>query len=283
MKHNSQQLVASKIDLLTLPSVYARVKQVVDDSGSTATDLAEVVSNDPAMTARLLRLVNSAIWGVRSRVESVPLAVTVLGMTQVHDLVLATAVATAFSGVAPRTIDVARFWRGSVARALAAAAFARQAGLAETGRAFTQGLLSDLGHMVLYQTVPDLAAQALAAAGNEPWRLASLERDLIGCDYASVGAELSDRWRLPPAFGAAIRAQCAPQDAIEHPIDAALIHLAGALADARDAGDRFEVHAAAILPDAWTTTGLVPGCLPATLDEVRIHLAATVEAFGLGN
>jgi len=281
MKHVAEQIVASKFDLLTLPAVYLRVKQIVDDPASTAGDLAEVVSSDPAMTGRLLRLVNSAIWGVRARVDSVHRAVTVLGLVQVHDLVLATAVATVFARIEPRGMDVERFWRCSVSRALGAAAFARMAGCDDPGRAFTEGLLSDLGHMVLYQTLPEQTMQARAETAEEPWRLPVAEQALLETDYAEVGAELVDRWRLSSPFGASIRAQCTPQNAIQHAMDAALLHLAGILADALDDGGRLDERAAVVVPEAWTITGLGADSLAVAAEDVRTHLAATVEAFGL--
>lgn len=281
MKHVAEQIVASKFDLLTLPAVYLRVKQVVDDPASTAGELAEVVASDPAMTGRLLRLVNSAIWGVRARVDSVHRAVTVLGLAQVHDLVLATAVAAVFARIDPRGMDVERYWRGSVSRALGAAAFGRMSGFDDPGRAFTEGLLSDLGHMVLYQALPEPTMQARAATAAEPWKLAAAEQALLQTDYAEVGAELVDRWRLSSPFGAAIRAQCAPQNAIQHGMDAALLHLAGILADALDDGGSPEQRAAVAVPEVWTITGLGADSLPVAAAEVRTHLAATVEAFGL--
>ena len=146
----AEQMVASSVTLVTLPAVFFRVKRVVDDQSTTAIDLAKVISADPAMTARVLKLINSAFWGFSGRIESVSRAVSLLGMIHVHDLVLATAVVEAFDRVRPEQMDVAKFWRGSMLRALAATALARRSKLMDLGRVFTEALLSDLGHMVIY-------------------------------------------------------------------------------------------------------------------------------------
>lgn len=277
--HTAQELVRLQPQLVSLPSVYMKVKEIVEDDNGTARDLARIIALDPAMTARLLRLVNSAFWGFRGRIESVSRAVSLLGMFHVHDLVLATSVADAFRGVRPKIMDVARFWRGSVMRALAATALARTAGLADLGRVFTEGLLSDLGHMVLYLTVPEPAAEARSRTGTEIWRLAELERASIGCDYAEVGGALTDAWSLPACFGEAIRHQTAPAATAEHGLEAAFLHIAGIGVDARIAGLDLAGQLVAMSPHAWQTTGLSPDCLADVVEEASNNASATLNAF----
>jgi len=279
--HSAEQVVATNIALVTLPAVYCKVKQVVDDPDTTAMDLARVIAADPAMTARLLKLVNSAFWGMRGRVESVSRAVSLLGMLQVHDLVLAASVAAAFDRVQPKLMDVARFWRGSVARALAATALAREAGLSDLGRVFTEALLSDIGHMVLYRFAPELTSRARLAVADEPWRLAAEERAIIGCDYAEVGGELADTWALPACFGGAIRHQCNPAGTREYALEASFLHIAGMLAEHLETRSEGHQHLAAITPEAWQVTGLTSACLSTALDQVASNLSATIRNFGL--
>jgi HD-like signal output (HDOD) protein len=96
IRHRAESLVGGSLDLLTLPDIFLRVKYIVEDPHTTARDLARVISADPATTARILKLVNSALRGDSGHIESVSCAVSLLDMFQVHDLVLATAVATSF-------------------------------------------------------------------------------------------------------------------------------------------------------------------------------------------
>jgi HD-like signal output (HDOD) protein len=272
------EIVANTVALVTLPRIYMRVKQVVDDPNTSPQDLAKVVSADPSMTARLLRLVNSAFWGFGGQVGSISRAVGLLGMLRVHDVVLASTVATAFKGIRPVRIDVARFWRGSVFRALAATALARKCGLADAERLMVEGLLSDIGHMLLYQQVPELAARALELSSEQADQLPRLERELIGCDYAQVGGALVETWGLPQCFRATIEYQNDPDSAGDHALEAALVHIAGRLAgNEKLVGAAVAPKGLAIAASAWQLTGLDETCLADVVGEARINLSAMTE------
>lgn len=277
--HGADALVAGSIDLLTLPDVFMKVKAVVEDPDTTALHLSRVISADPAMTARVLKLVNSAFWGFSGRIESVSRAVSLLGMFQVHDLVLATSVATTFQRIDPKTVDLTAYWRGSVYRALAASELARAGKLVDLGRVFTEGLLSDIGHMVLFHKVPTLAAQAIECARAEPWSMAAFEREAIGCDHAQVGGALADAWRLPACFGTSIRRQLVPSAIGDHDLEAALLHIGAMLAHGRDDTRLASACVAHIDPAAWAITGLAPDCLPGVRAAVAANLTATEQLF----
>ena len=279
--HTAEQIVASSVQLVSLPAIFNAVKKVVDDPDTTAMDLSRVISADPAMTARVLKLINSAFWGFSQQIDSLSRAVSLLGMLQVHDMVLSNAVAETFERMRPQHMDVARFWRGSVFRGLAATALARKGKLVDLGRVFTEGLLSDLGHMVLYTKLPELAVQAAERAGTQPWELVQIEQECIGCDYTQVGAALADVWRLPECFGAAIRHQDNPQGAGAFALEAALLHIAGRLAALPTGEPARSVHVARIAPFAWEKVGLLKDCVPEILAEVDGELRVTVRMFGV--
>ena len=274
----ANDIVSAGIKLVTLPGIYMQVKRVVDDPTTSPKDLTRVLSMDPAMTARVLRLVNSAFWGFGGQIESVSRAVTLLGMLHVHDVVLATSVAVAFRDIAPGRMDVPRFWRHSVFRALAANALARKADLADMERVFVEGLLSDIGHMILFQRVPELAVKALQLAHDNPTALPQLERELIGCDYAEVGAALVHSWGLAPCFPKVIAHQHCPELAGDHAFEAALVQIAGLLA-LQEFGTGPAAKNVQIPATAWQITGLDESCISQVLDEARSGLSAVLAMF----
>lgn len=276
---SAHQMITSVIHLVTLPDIYFKVKRIIEDPNSSAMDLARVIAIDPALTVRILRLVNSAFWGFTGRIESVSRAVTLLGTLQVHDMALACSVASAFDGISPQQMDVRKFWRGSVFRGLAATTLARTGGLVDVGRVFTIGLLSDIGHMLMYHNAPELAASALAHSHDQPWELARLERESIGCDYAQVGSALADAWGLPECFGAALRQQLNPTFDGNHALESALLHIAAMLAHAREFSHAEADCIAHIVPDAWQLLDLSAGCIPEVLSEVDGSLSATEQLF----
>ena len=110
-----------KVDtLLSLPDVFARVNDLIDDPKSSARDIAEVISHDPGLTARLLKVVNSAYYGLSAPVDTVAKAVTVVGMEDLHALILGTSTVEAFQRIPSDLMDMDSFWHRSVFCALAA-------------------------------------------------------------------------------------------------------------------------------------------------------------------
>lgn len=228
----AEELVARVDRLYTLPVVYLRVKAVVEDPRSSAQDLTQVVSADPALTARLLRVVNSVHYGLMRRVDTVASAVTILGMQQLHDLVLATSMATVFQGIRPAHMDMARFWRQSVLRGVVAKAAAETGQVMPAQRLFVLGLLADIGHLVMYQAVPEASERALLRAEQEMRPLHEVEKEVIGCHYAEVGAQLMRKWQLPEQFVETIAAQIHPYMTCDDcSLDAAILQFSWAVAD----------------------------------------------------
>ncbi|MCW5623238.1 MAG: HDOD domain-containing protein [Burkholderiales bacterium] len=156
------ELVASVRHLASLPASFQRVKQVLDDPRGSGTQLAELIACDPGMSAAVLRVVNSAYFGIPGGVETVSHALWVLGMQRVHDIVLATSLATTFRGIPAAQMDMERYWRASVLRSVAARGAARLHGITDLERLLVEGLLADIGHLVMY-LIPALAEQAGAS------------------------------------------------------------------------------------------------------------------------
>ena len=277
--HSAQELV-SQIEMLTsLPDVYERVREQVESPDGSIAEVARLVGADPALSARLLRLVNSALYGPRGRIDDVLRAVTLLGLQQVHDLVLAMSLQATFAGIRPARLDMQRFWRGSLLTGLAARAAAQAAAQPMGERLFVIGVLSDIGHLVLYQTVPELAAMAQREADAGKDALEAAERRVIGCDFAEVGAALMDRWQLPDRFAGAIGTQMLPRLGGAFAPDAAALHLARRIAEADAKGEASADAATAVAADVWPLIGLAPEQLGAIREEAELNLAAYLALF----
>ena len=228
---SAQELVTGLAALASLPSVYLRIREELDAPDGSLTAVATAISGDPATTARLLHVVNSAFYGYGKPIETAERAVVLLGLRQVHDLVLAMSLGSAFARLDPPHVDLSRYWRGSVMRGLAARAIARACNFPSAERLFVVGLLSDLGHLVMSQLAPDPWAVARAASEESGEPLDEAERRIVGCDSAEVGAALMDRWKLPPVFARVTGAQFNPRLGGEHAYEAAVVHVAAHLAD----------------------------------------------------
>lgn len=273
------ELVSNFTRLSSLPEVYLKVRDAVESADSTVEEVAGLIMSDPAMTARILKVVNSPLYGQSRRVETVSRAINVLGMQQVHDIALASSVTATFAGMPVGLMDVRRFWSLSLACALAARTLGKRAGLVDSERLFVIGLLSRIGHMVMYERIPQLAAVALSHAERTEQPLYLVERQLIGCDYAAVGCELLTLWQLPASIVGMIQDHVEPQAAQSSAIGAAIVHLAAAVAEAFTAPQGSALNPESFDAYLWEATGLSPDAVLEAEKHIRGEFAAAVEVF----
>jgi HD-like signal output (HDOD) protein len=272
----ASELVQSCTTVFTLPEIYFRVRDVVDDPDSTMDDLANALKLDPAISARALRIVNSPLYGLPKQIDTITRAVNLLGTQAINDLVTATTVGRTFSGMPIQLMDGAMFWRKSVLCALLAGKIAKSCSIDNSERFFIEGLLRDIGHLVLYQTVPKRAQSALIEAGYLEASLAEVEQSNIGCDFAEVGAELIKSWGMPVQIEQAIRCQLSPNDAGEFALHASIVHLAGTVVDHEELEPNRRPAVLPFAPSAVTVTRFESANLPALLTDAHAQLQETL-------
>jgi HD-like signal output (HDOD) protein len=271
---SAQELVQSCTSIFTLPEIYFRVRDVVDDPKSTMDDLAKVLKLDPAISARVLRIVNSPLYGFPKQIDTMTRAVNLLGNQAINDLVTATTLGRTFSGMPIQLMDVPTFWRKSVLCALLAGKIAKSCNLEDSERFFIAGLLRDIGHLVLYQTIPQRAQSALIEAGYLGASLAEVEQSNFGCDFAEVGAELIKSWGMPVQIEQAVRYQLTPNEAGEFALHASVVHLAGIVADHEELEPNRRCEILPFNHFALSTTNFSPSNLQDTLALVQPHALA---------
>lgn len=276
---SAQELVQSCSNIFTLPEIYFRVRDVVDDPESTMDDLANALKIDPAISARLLRIVNSPLYGFPKQIDTITRAVNLIGMQAVSDLVTATTIGRTFTGMTTEVMDLSAYWRKSVLSALMAGKIAKACSIEDSERFFIEGLLRDIGHLVLYQTIPQRAQSALVEAGNLSTPLAEVEQSSIGCDYAEVGAELIRSWGMPVQIEQAVRYQLSPDEAGEYRLHASIVHLAGVIADHSELPQTQATQALPFHPYALQTTQFKDSTRPALLKDAEAQLEETLTLF----
>jgi len=275
--HLAQELVAHVERLATLPDVYLKIRAALDDPDVSIPEVADVIAADPSLTAALLRLANSAFYGYARKIESITRAVSLIGLEQVHDLVLATSVTSLFAGIRPQRMDMARFWRDSVRRGLLAREVARSQRGLNPERMFVSGLLADAGHLVMYVAVPDLMSQILDTPLDDYDSLPELERRIIGCDFAEVGAALASSWHLPVSFGVLIGSQLKPECAGEYASAAALLNIVSTVA-AKAGGAKESDYE--LSPEAEHLAGIEVSAVEEALAGVEAQLDMMLAIFG---
>lgn len=253
--------------LASPPSLYLRLRQLMKDPQFTLGDITDLVSTDPALTARLLRVANSAYFGGLDGVDTVRRALVVLGTRQIHDIVLASSVISRFAGIPVRLVNMHSFWQSSVLAAAASKMLAERCFIFESERMFTAGLLAQLGQLVLYLRLPSVMSRALEIARQEGQPIHLVERELLGFDYAEVGGELFEAWQLPVGLVEPIRHHINPVAAAERMLEASVISIAVTLsADSSPAAGKADA-ARHVSAAALEVVGLAAG----DLDSLRVE------------
>lgn len=274
----AKNLIKNCETLPSLPEVYFRIQQIVNDPDGSILDLAKAISVDPALTARVLKLVNSPFYGISGTVETVSRAASILGMLPIHDLVLATSVTSAFSNINQTIMDMNIFWRTSVARGVLARVLGTQAGLLDSERLFIAGLLCDIGHLVMYEHLSGPSQNALKKHQQSNQPLFEIERETIGFDYGEVGACLLESWNLPKNFQESIRGHTDLQIDADYLLEAGLLHIGNQLARNLLELENLSSEALGLNAEVWAITGLTEECLSSVKDTAKPQIE---EVFGL--
>ena len=268
-----EELVACTRELASLPEVVMRAIDLVNAPDTSASQIGEVIGEDPALTARLLKIVNSAFYGFPSRIETVSRAITVIGTLELLDLILAASVVKAFSGIPTELVDMDSFWEHSLYTGVTARVLAGRCRAPDTERFFVAGLLHDIGALVLYQQRPRPAAEALRRARQEYEVLHEVERELMGYDHGEVGAALLASWRLPDSLVEAVRYHHFPLEAEEHRLEAAIVHLADVIACAVHDPAAESGRVPPLEPRAWELVGLSADIMESLVAEADAQFA----------
>jgi putative nucleotidyltransferase with HDIG domain len=219
-------------DLPTLPTIALEVSRLANDPMSGMSEIVRIIRNDPSMTGKILRVSNSAFYGMPRRVESLNMALVVLGMREVSNLVTSIAVLKAFPNNNNENFQREEFWdhsagTGEIARVLVSKLQMRLHGIE-----FTAGLLHNIGKIVLHQYYPNELAEAFKLSEEEKIPSLVAEQRVLGTDHAEVGAWLAEKWSLPNSIVESIRYHHQPNLAPEQGVLTAVVHLAANLARA---------------------------------------------------
>ncbi|MCZ6632274.1 MAG: HDOD domain-containing protein [bacterium] len=226
-----RQITEKIIQLPTLPTIVTQLIALVGNPRSSAREVAQLVSTDQALTAKILKVANSAFYGFAREIATVQLAIVVLGLEMVKNLGLSVTVLKRFStGREHRLFDRQRFWEHAIGCGVAGRLLARrlkQNSLAD--EAFVAGVLHDIGKLILIEYFTDEFSEALELAEAEAISIEAAEEKTLGVTHAEIGGWLAEKWNLPQNLVNAIALHHHP-NLLEAPEDLVLfVHMANAL------------------------------------------------------
>ncbi|MBI3075555.1 MAG: HDOD domain-containing protein [Deltaproteobacteria bacterium] len=247
--NSALELVLDRLENLpTLPAVVVELLERMKAENSSAAEIARIIALDQALTARVLRVANSALYGFPRKIATVKHAIVILGFQEVIALVAGMTAFEQFGGRQDARPGLATLWHHSVACATATRLLAGLVGYELSGQAFVAGLMHDVAKIVISQAMPEMvrAIREEGARGDLPRRAA--EAMVLGLDHACLGALMAERWNLPIAIVEGIGYHHNPGAAQQCPEAAALVHLADVVAHRCGFGDEEVEDETAVSP-----------------------------------
>ncbi|MCP4994921.1 MAG: HDOD domain-containing protein [Gammaproteobacteria bacterium] len=244
-------IVARMQEIATLPDVYLRIRDVIENPASGHADVAAVIATDPVIAARILKIANSAFYGRPSQISNITLAVGLLGTQQVYDLVLATVVIQSSSKLNTGPVSPRDFWHNSLMAASCAKLLAERSNILDSECIFVAALLSQLGQLILIHEIPDEMNLIMKKAKNNGGDIHTLQFDLLGFDYADVSAELFSVWNFPSELVTPIRHHTHPSSATDTLLETSILHIAVQLAFAMSQNATLDQICAQLDDVAW--------------------------------
>jgi len=272
-------LLKGLVELSSLPFIYIKINEAINSPLSSIQDLSEIISGDPGLTSRLLRLVNSAFYGFRSKVDTVNRALLMVGTQQIRELALATSVMSLFKGIPGHLVSMESLWKHSVACGLAArmlAKFSRSD--ANVERFFTAGIIHDIGRLVIYKKIPEMAQEMILRCKDSKEPLYLVEKEMLGFDHCDLGRMLAQSWNLSPRLEEVLACHHFPQKAKQSPVEAGVVHIADYIVHAIQLGDSGEQYIPPLDEKVWELSGIPASVLSSTSDQLRHEFEDAVQS-----
>jgi len=276
-----QEILAAIKSLEPLPQVAMRVVEIATHDDVVPRDLVGVIETDAAVTAKILKLCNSAYYGFKREIGSLPEAANLLGVSTLVNLVLTSCSGRYFRDYGQVDSQTAnRLWEESVVDAIASSLIARLEGSVDKNRAYTSGLLQNVGHLVIarHARATALLVQSEVSRGA---KLLDAEATVLGMHHAEIGARLAEKWNFPESLVDTIRNHHTPESAHIDRRLASVTHLGEIVTHSFLSGTALEANPYGLCRQAFLLAGIereafemMGDVLSAELDKAREFLQA---------
>ena len=263
----------------TYEPVLNEIEAALNSSVCSIATVAEAIERDPDLTARLLRLGNSSFFGFPLRLATVKEAISLIGLQEVHDLIVASSVIRQFKGVPGDLVNMKSFWEHSLACGIGARVLASQRHLPHADKFFVAGLLHDLGRLVLFQEAPEESHEVFRLYRKERLLLHEAEAKVLGFNHAEIGEALMRHWQYPPNLALAVARHHRPTTTgITNP-EAAVVHVSDYLVNAMELGSSGEHYVPPLQPEAWNALRCTTDILGTVVKTIEEQIETVEEAF----
>jgi len=268
---DARKLIDEVEGLPTLPTVVSELLERSSDPDATVGGITEIIENDPALNAKILKLVNSAFYGLPRRISALQTAVSILGFNAIRNIVLATSILNLFSK-RRMGFDSEGFWIHCLSCGVACNVLGRRLDESAERSDFVYGLLHDVGKILLAVHKEDVVRQVLQTVRKKRLAFCDAEREVLGVTHAQVGAALAEKWRFPEGLIHAIRYHHNVDAAGPGFTEAALVHVADTLIRALQLGWCGDDRICPVSETAWDALKLTDADVGPVMDDVHSGL-----------
>ncbi len=231
------ELLGDVEGLVSPPNVCLRLFELIHSPSSGAKEISGVVSIDPNLTTRLLRMANSSFYNFSRKIDTVTRAVTVIGNAELYQLVLSISAVKTFNTIPNELVKMETFWKHSVYTGLLARAIAIRANVLHPERLFVAGLMHDIGSIILYHQRPEAMRDILLVAEGDEEVLYQAELERFHFSHAGIAGHLLEQWQLPEELVEAVKWHHDPQQAQVARKEAHILYLANHLVNESEQGN----------------------------------------------
>ncbi len=189
--------VLASDELPTLPTVASKLITLTSQEDTTLTDIADLIAQDISLSAKILKVSNSAFYSFPQQIGSIKQAVSILGTNAVRSLVLSFSFLSIRNGSRKSRFDFAKFWERSLAAAVASKLILEKVKGVDTEEVFISGLLQNLGELIFARTFPDTYERVIEAVADNQYDLLGAEQSLLGITHSHIGYEVARHWSFP--------------------------------------------------------------------------------------
>jgi putative nucleotidyltransferase with HDIG domain len=271
-KINVDYLIEKTLRLETIPDIYYKIIAAINDQKTSLDDIAQIVSKDITLSAKVLQLVNSSFYSLRQKVDTLTWALALIGTNQLISIVSGVSAVSLFRNIPSRLMNMASFWEHSIACGTTARLLAGYfKGRVDAERFFVAGLLHDIGRLILVQNLSAPCLELFQRASKEEIFLFVAETDKFGMDHSLIGAKMALKWNLPETLVDMIKGHHFPEK-VKASFEASIIKLADIIVNALEIGHSGEFFVPVIEPNICKELDLQEDILQAVINQLEDQL-----------
>lgn len=196
----AKQFIGELAEHVSMPAIYLKIRDLIKQPDTSIDDYVKLVNDDSMLANRILRIANSEFFGFSRKATNLTQALNLIGIIQLHDLLLCSLCMRTFSSLPSQIINLKAFWLYSTQCGIAARVIAQHCFTPISNHYFTLGLMHEIGHAAMYIKFPDECLQILDENQTKGTPVQQLEQEHLGFDYGQVGTLLMQLWHLPEAY-----------------------------------------------------------------------------------